>query len=51
VLFYNALAKALNIDLDRLNISILSVEGLGFKLYVDVWNGNIKLIRLLLLPI
>ena len=32
VLFYNALAKALNIDLDRLNISILSVEGIGFPM-------------------
>ena len=39
VLFYNALAKALNIDLDRLNISILSVEGIGFKPYVAVCNA------------
>lgn len=39
VLFYNALAKSLNIDLDRLNISILSVEGIGFKPYVAVCNA------------
>lgn len=39
VLFYNSLAKALNVDLDRLNISILSVEGIGFKPYVAVCNA------------
>lgn len=39
VLFYNALAKALSIDLDRLNISIISVEGIGFKPYVAVCNA------------
>ena len=36
---YNALAKALSIDLDRLNISILSVEGIGFKPYVAICNA------------
>lgn len=39
VLMYNALAKALSIDLDRLNISILSVEGIGFKPYVAICNA------------
>ena len=39
VLFYHALAKALSIDLDRLNISIISVEGIGFKPYVAVCNA------------
>lgn len=39
VLFYNALAKELSIDLDRLNISIISVEGIGFKPYVAVCNA------------
>ena len=39
VLMYNALAKALCIDLDRLNISILSVEGIGFKPYGAVCNA------------
>ena len=39
VLMYNALAKALSIDLDRLNISVLSVEGIGFKPYVAVCNA------------
>lgn len=39
VLFYNALAKALSIDLDRLDISIISVEGIGFKPYVAVCNA------------
>lgn len=39
VILYNALAKALNIDLDRLNISIISVEGVGFKPYAAVCNA------------
>ena len=39
VLFYNALAKELSIDLDRLNVSIISVEGIGFKPYVAVCNA------------
>lgn len=36
VLFYTALAKTLKIDLDRLNISILSVDGIGFKPYIKI---------------
>lgn len=36
VLFYTAVSKALNMDLDRFNISILSVEGVGFKPYVKL---------------
>lgn len=36
VIFYKALAKENNIDLDKLNISILSVEGIGFKPYINV---------------
>lgn len=36
ILFYKALAKALNIDLDRLNISILMVDGVGFKTYITI---------------
>lgn len=39
VLFYYALAKELSIDLDRLNISIIAVEGVGFKPYVAVCNA------------
>lgn len=35
-LFYKALAPAIDIDLDRLNISILNVEGVGFNTYVDL---------------
>lgn len=35
-LFYTALAKQLNIDLDRLNISIISVNGVGFKPYIKI---------------
>ena len=35
-LFYTALSKKLNIDLDRLNISIISVNGVGFKPYVKI---------------
>ena len=36
VLFYTALAKALNIDLDKLNINILAVNGVGFKPYIKI---------------
>lgn len=35
-LFYTALAKQLEIDLDRLNVSILSVNGVGFKPYIKI---------------
>lgn len=35
-IFYTALAYALDMDLDRLNISILSVDGVGFTPYVRV---------------
>lgn len=35
-LFYTALSKKLNIDLDRLNVSIISVNGVGFKPYVKI---------------
>ena len=33
VLLFRALAKQIEIDLDRLNVSILSVDGIGFKAY------------------
>ena len=36
VLFYRALSKEIGFDLDRFNISILSVEGVGFKPYIGV---------------
>lgn len=39
VLFYTALAQEIGIDLDRYNVSILSVEGIGFKPYVAVCNA------------
>jgi len=35
-LFYKALANGLDIDLDRYNISILMVDGVGFEHYIDV---------------
>lgn len=35
-LFYNALSKSLSIDLDRLNVSIISVDGVGFKPFLKV---------------
>ena len=35
-LFYTALAKQLDIDLDRLNVSIISVNGIGFKPYIKI---------------
>ena len=36
VLFYTAVSKALGLDLERYNISILSVEGVGFKPYIKI---------------
>ena len=33
LLFYRALAQEIGIDLDRLNVSILSVDGVGFDVY------------------
>lgn len=39
VIFFNALAKSLGLDLDRMNISIQSVEGVGFKPYVAIYNA------------
>ena len=38
-IFYKTLAKQLNIDLDRLNISILMVDGVGFKTYLKILNA------------
>lgn len=39
VILYSALASELGLDLDRRNISILSVEGIGFKPYVTVCDA------------
>jgi putative ATP-dependent endonuclease of OLD family len=36
ILFYKSLSKAISIDLDKLNISILMVDGVGFKPYIKV---------------
>lgn len=37
VLFYKALAEKLNIDLDKNNVSIIPVEGVGFDVFIDVY--------------
>lgn len=43
VVFYKALANALNIDLDRYNISIIAVNGIAFSEYASVFESlNIK---------
>ena len=39
VMLYTDLANKIEIDLDRYNISILSVEGIGFKPYVAICNA------------
>ena len=39
LMFYKTLAKQLDIDLDRLNVSVLSVEGVGFKTYIKILNA------------
>lgn len=38
ILFYKALSRAIDIDLDKLNISILMVDGIGFQPYISVLN-------------
>ena len=38
-MFYKTLAKQLNIDLDRLNISIMMVDGIGFKPFINILNS------------
>ncbi|MBZ6385943.1 ATP-dependent nuclease [Pantoea piersonii] len=39
VLFYNALAEALNIDLDFYNLSIISVDGISFRVYAAILDA------------
>lgn len=39
MLFYSALAKGLDIDLDYLNISLLSVDGVAFKVYIQILDA------------
>jgi putative ATP-dependent endonuclease of OLD family len=39
ILFYHELARQLNIDLDRLNISILSVDGIDFDAFITILNA------------
>ena len=39
LMFYKTLANQLDIDLDRLNVSVMSVEGVGFKTYVEILNA------------
>jgi putative ATP-dependent endonuclease of OLD family len=38
-LFYKTLAKQLDIDLDRLNISVMMVDGIGFKPFINILNS------------
>lgn len=38
-IFYKTLAKQLGIELDRLNISVLDVNGVGFSTYIDILNA------------
>jgi len=39
VLFFRALARALDIDLDRMNISVTMVDGVGFLPYVQMLDA------------
>lgn len=39
VLLYKALAEALKIDLDRLNISVISIQGVGFSPYLNLLDA------------
>ena len=38
-MFYKTLAKQIDINLDRLNVSVLSVEGVGFSTYIKILNA------------
>lgn len=38
-MFYKAMAKELGIGLDRLNISVISVNGIGFKTYIYIMEA------------
>lgn len=38
-LFYKTLANQIGIDLDRLNISILMVDGVGFATFIDILDS------------
>lgn len=38
-MFYRTLAKQLDIDLDRMNISVLSVNGVDFTTYIKILNA------------
>ena len=39
LLFYNELAKQINIDLDYYNISVLNVEGIQFRVYTKILDA------------
>nr|WP_277603785.1 AAA family ATPase [Acinetobacter dispersus] len=39
MLFYSALAREIDIDLDYLNISLLSVDGVAFKVYIQILDA------------
>lgn len=39
LVFYKTLAKQIGIELDRLNISVLSVDGVGFDIYIKILDA------------
>lgn len=39
VIFYKAFAKDLGLDLDFYNVSVLSVEGVGYQVYIDLLSA------------
>jgi len=42
-IFYKALSRQINLELDRFNISILMVDGVGFETYIKILNAlNIR---------
>ncbi|MDO7243225.1 AAA family ATPase [Acinetobacter pittii] len=38
ILFYHALAEVIGIDMDHLNLSLLSVDGIAFEIYTNILN-------------
>lgn len=39
LILYKTLAKQIDVNLDRLNISVMSVEGVGFKTYIKILDA------------
>lgn len=39
LIFYKTISKTIGVDLDKLNISVLDVTGVGFEPYINIFNA------------